>query len=168
MIFKNKKVLGFYLIGIGFLALLNIILSLPVAYACIILTIFLSVHLIAKSFADKVKNGRLFITGSVILIVSMFSIIYDVFLKNTGYTFDKIWPLIPMMIGVSFILYKLCINPNNVGVYIPGIFIFFISVILFLYSFSILSDFKKFLLILIPCFIIYIGIYLITDNKFKE
>ncbi|HBD94825.1 MAG: hypothetical protein A2015_15615 [Spirochaetes bacterium GWF1_31_7] len=165
IVFKNKKVVGAYLITLGILGLLNIFFNLSILYAVSILTIFLSIHLLLKAFSNKIKNGKLFITGSILFLINVFIIVYDLLIKNTGYTLTHLWPVIPMLIGLTFILYKIFINKESIGIYIPGLFIFFISIVLMLYTFNILSDFKKFLLLLIPCFIIYLGIYLVTDTK---
>lgn len=166
MMIKNRKVIGCYLIAAGVLFLFSIILKLDVYNALLGISLFLSLHLILKALINSQKSGRLFLSGSVIFVLSTFFLIYENFFAgDPDYSLIKIWPLIPLAIGICFIVYKILIDKENIGVYISGIFISFISLVLFFYLYYGLTNFKEFLLILLPCFVVYIGIYLLTDNN---
>lgn len=167
-ILKNKKVLGLYLIAIGVLFLLNTLFQLKLVYGFLGLTILLSIHLIVKSVSNKEKNGKYFLSGTNLMILPVFIMVYVFFLKGTEYELLRIWPVIPLASGLSFILYKIIIDKDNTGLYISGVFISSISIVLLFYSFYRFSNFKKFLFILIPCLVVYLGIYLFSDNNTRE
>lgn len=159
---KNKTLLGLYFILFGVLLLIKIIVgeAVNIAYFMLIFSSLIGIQLLLNSLLNKSKNGFLFLWGMNIFCISVFLFV----LVIGKYSFAKLWPLIPIFSGISFILYGVLIDSKNKGVYISGLFITFISLVLFFYSFTNCFDFEKFLLILITGSIIFIGVYLVRSS----
>lgn len=167
----KKKVLGLYLLIIGIVVLLKILFvdEFSVVYILLIIVLFASIDMIVRALKNKKKEKSLYIPGLILCLTTVFLSIYLLLLTDTIFTIEKLWPLFGIFSGISLISYYFIFIPKSPSTIVPGIFITIVSIILLASRIGFFCvDFKKFLLLLIPAFIILIGLYFIFDEKIKE
>ena len=167
-IITKKQIMGLYIFVIGISILIKIIFpSLKIYFFLISLLIIISINITISSF-KKGKNKRFIIPGTILLLLSMFFLLYFLFIYKY-INLKYIWPILGLFPSISLIIYYFLSNKKSPHIIIPGIFIGFLSIVLLLNANGIMIiDFISFLLILIAFMFIITGLYLIFHEKLRE
>ncbi|MCG8572375.1 MAG: hypothetical protein MJB14_19765 [Spirochaetes bacterium] len=166
----RKRKLGVYILAIGIIIFLKIVFyqQFPVLNLMLFFVLFASIDLIVYSFSRKKKTNHFFIPGATLSLSALFLIFYIYFFEKNNYSLEQLWPILGIFPGISLILYYIFFTPRSRSTIVPGFFITMLSVVFLLVRLDIINlDLQKFLLLLIPIFLIIIGLYLIFDDKIR-
>lgn len=166
----KRKLLGIYLIIFGVIFLVKLIFHeyFSIIHALLVFFLFLSIDLTWRAF-KKQKMRIYIIPGITLFFTSIFFLIYLTFLNDSYYTLKKLWPILGIFPGVGLIIYYFWVHKKNLSIIVPGVFISLLSLVLLLINIGILQfDLKFFLLLLVPCFVILIGLYLLLGEELNS
>lgn len=166
---KNSKMVGFYLLFIGIVALAKILFlhEFKIIYVILILIMIPSVDFIIRGSAKKRYRGFL-IPGITFLLTSLFLFFYLVFIDKNVFGISKIWPIFGIFPAISLVTYYITTPQKEPKIIIPAIFLFLLSVIFLFYTYGVITfKFKFILLLLIPLFIVFVGLYFIFNKEIK-
>lgn len=168
-IITKKQLVGLYIFLIGIIILIKVIFPyLKLHFFLLSIFIIISINLILLSFHKKEKNKRFIIPGLILLLSSIFFILYSLVIHNY-INFIYIWPVIGFFPSVSLILYYFFSAKKSPHTIIPGIFIGLLSIILLLNTTDIMViDFISFLLILIALMFVVTGLYFLFHDKLNH
>ena len=163
--FKNKNIIGFYLLIIGLIIFTQFVLKLTTLIPILVIGFIIGLHLFIFSIISKTQKSRYYVMGSTLLSFVTFLFIILIFDYFSEYKLLKLLPFFTLIFSLFLILYKVIINPKSISIYIAGFFLFFFSIFLLLHIFKILTDFKKAIILIIPVSLIYLGSFLLTNNN---
>jgi hypothetical protein len=161
-----SKIFGIYILIFGVIILLKILFlsEFKFLYILLIIISIASCDLIIRSLISR-KRRILIIPGTIILLSCIFFLVY-LLIDPLFLYFGKIWPILGMFPATAMIIFYMISYKKRASIIVPGIFLFFLSIILILFTTSVINlPFTYFLLLLIPSMIILTGLYLIFRNE---
>ncbi|HOV13415.1 MAG TPA: hypothetical protein PK771_03945 [Spirochaetota bacterium] len=164
---KNSKIVGFYLLFIGVVALIKILFlkEFKIVYIVLVLLLIPSIDLIIRGVLKK-KNRGLIIPGISFGLTSIFLLIYIPFLDKTFFNILRIWPIFGIFPSLGLIVYYVSSTKKDPKIIVPGIFLGLLSIIFLFYTCGIISfKFRFIILLIIPLLIIFVGLYFIFSNE---
>lgn len=163
---NKKMLLGIYFIVFGLLAIFQLFFAtFTVSMMMCAYVLVIGINFVIIAFMNKNKNGPLFILGSDLIFIMIYSFFWLIF----KFEIEKTWPLIPLCCGITFLLYYFLINRKSFGLFISGTFITLLSVVLFFFSCGFFPKdkwlFEKFLFLFVTLCFIAIGFFLLQVGQ---
>lgn len=162
---NRKTILGIYFIIFGLLAIFSLFsATFTVSMMMCVFLLVIGISFVIIAFINKSKNGLLFIIGSDLIFIMIYSLFWLIF----RFEIEKTWPLISLCCGITFLLYYLLIKRNSFGIFISGMFITLLSIVLFFFSCGFFPKdglFKKFLFLFVTLCFIVIGFFLLQVGQ---
>jgi hypothetical protein len=163
-----KQLIGLYLTIFGLVLVLKILINIHIFNIVMLLLIIPGLDLIVRALV-KTKNRSMIIPGVIILLSSLFGLVYNILLLPNGITLVKVWPAIGVIPSISMVMYYIVSPKKSAAVIIPALFIFLLSAIMILFTTSIITmSFEKFILFLIAGMIMLTGFYLLFAKRIHK